>query len=85
VGVDRVLARLAAEEGGELADGAAVRERSGDVGPLARVGALGEQAPEPVEIRRQPGDRVRVMVDERDAVQYFKKWPCCSNASSPAE
>jgi hypothetical protein len=30
-------------------------------------------------------DPVRVLVDERDAAQYFSKWPSCSNVSSPSE
>src|SRR5439155_1390177 len=30
-------------------------------------------------------DAVRMVIDELDRVQYFEKWPCCSNASSPSE
>jgi hypothetical protein len=56
------------------------------VRPLARVAALGEEAAELVERpRRLAEDAVRVVVDERDPAQYFSKWPCCSNAASPAE
>jgi hypothetical protein len=44
------------------------------VRPLARVGALGEEAPELVErLRLRAEDPVRVVVDERDAAQYFSK------------
>ena len=54
--------------------------------PLARVGALREEAAELVERRRRPAqDPVRVVVDEPDRAQYFEKWPCCSNAASSAE
>jgi hypothetical protein len=42
--------------------------------PLARVATLGEQAAEIVERgRRLAQDPVRVLVDERNAVQYFSK------------
>ena len=83
--VDGFLCGLAAEERGELPHGAPVGEAGGDVRPLARVGALGEETAELVEARPLAQDPVRVVVDEPDAVQYFEKWPCCSNASSPAE
>jgi hypothetical protein len=44
------------------------------VWPLARIGALGEEAAELVEGRRgRAQDPVRVMVDERDRAQYFSK------------
>jgi hypothetical protein len=43
------------------------------VRPLARVGALGEQAAELVERRRRTDDPVRMVVDERDGAQYFSK------------
>jgi hypothetical protein len=39
---------------------------------LARIRALREQAPERVERRGRVHDPVRVVVDERDLVQYFK-------------
>jgi hypothetical protein len=55
------------------------------VRPLARVLALGEEAAELVERLRRRDDAVRVVVDERDAGQYFSKCPCCANASSSAE
>ena len=56
-----------------------------DVRPLARVVALREEAAKLVERRRRAEDPVRVVVDEWSLVQYFEKWPCCSNAASPAE
>ena len=71
--VDRRLRRLAAEEAGQLADRAPVREAGGDVRPLARVGALREQAAELVERRTDTDDPVRVVVDETDGAQYFEK------------
>jgi hypothetical protein len=43
------------------------------VRPLARVGALREEAAELVQRRLLAQDAVRVVVDERDAAQYFKK------------
>jgi hypothetical protein len=44
------------------------------VRPLPRIGALGETPAKLVERRRRPSqDPVRVVVDERDAVQYFEK------------
>jgi hypothetical protein len=44
------------------------------VRPLARVVTLGEQAAERVErARRRAQDPVRVVIDERDPVQYFSK------------
>ena len=71
---DRVLGRLDVEERGELADRAAVGQSGGDVRPLARMGALGEEPPELVERRRRlTQDPVRVLVDERDRAQYFRK------------
>jgi hypothetical protein len=42
---------------------------------LPRIGALGEQSTELVERRARAQDPVRVVIDEADAVQYFKKWP----------
>jgi len=71
--VNRRLGRLAAEEAGELADGAPVGQAGRDVRPLARVGALGEEAAELVEARPRAQDAVRVVIDERNAVQYFEK------------
>jgi hypothetical protein len=60
--------------GGEHADRPPVANTGGDVRPLARVGAFAEQAAELVEaLRRRPEDPVRVMVDERQLVQYFSK------------
>jgi hypothetical protein len=53
--------------------------------PLPRIRALGEPPAELVAPRPVEQHPVRVVVDERDAVQYFEKWPCCSNASSPSE
>jgi hypothetical protein len=42
--------------------------------PLARVGALGEQAAELVEVGgRRAEDPVGVVVDVTDAAQYFAK------------
>ena len=80
------LGRRAPEELGELAQRAPVREPGCDVRPLPRVWALREEAAELVDGRgRLEIDAVRVMVDEADRAQYFEKWPCCSNASSPAE
>jgi hypothetical protein len=55
-------------------DCAPVREAVCDVRPLSRVGALGEQPAEVVErIRVRAQDPVRVVIDERDLVQYFSK------------
>jgi hypothetical protein len=56
-----------------------------DVRPLPRIEAFREPPAELVERRLVEVDAVRVVVDDRDAVQYFEKWPCCSNASSPSE
>jgi hypothetical protein len=52
---------------------------------LLRIGALGEETAELVERRPAAQEPVRVLVDERDLVQYLEKWPCCSNVSSPCE
>jgi hypothetical protein len=71
-----VLARLAPEELGQRAQRAAICQPRGDVRPLARVGALGEQAAELVERPGRGDDPVRVMVDERDLAQYLRKWWC---------
>jgi hypothetical protein len=44
------------------------------VRPLARVRALGEEPAELVEaLRRRAQDPVRVLVDERDGLQYLRK------------
>ena len=83
--VDGGFARRKLEELRQLADRAPVGQAGRDVGPLPRVGALREEAAELVEARPPAQDPVRVVVDERDRAQYFKKWPCCSNASSPSE
>jgi hypothetical protein len=83
--VDRRFDGFAAEEGRELAERAAVDGAACDVRPLSRVRALGEPTAELVERRPVEVDAVRVVVDDRDAGQYFEKWPCCSNASSPSE
>src|SRR5215211_640552 len=82
--VHRLLGRLAVEELREVADRPPVRQRRRNVAPLARVAALGEEAAELVERRNAAEDAVRVRVDELHA-QYFRKWPRCSNASSPSE
>src|SRR5215208_3209781 len=82
--VHRRLGRLAVEELREVADRPPVRQRRRNVAPLARVAALGEEAAELVERRNAAQDAVRVRVDELHA-QYFRKWPRCSNASSPSE
>jgi hypothetical protein len=70
---DGVLARRHAEQLGELADRAPVRDPGRDVRPLSRVRALAEEAAELVERRLRAQDSVRVVVDERDAAQYFSK------------
>ena len=50
---------------GQERDCAPVRDAGRDVGPLARVGALGEEAAKGVErCRRLAQDPVRVLVDE---------------------
>jgi hypothetical protein len=82
--VHRRLGRVAAEQRGQRVDRPPVRHAGRDVRPLARVRALGEQAAELVERRRRRDDPVRVVVDQGDVVQYFEKWPRCSNASSSA-
>jgi hypothetical protein len=72
--VHRSLRRFAGEEVGERTDRAAVRDSGGDVRPLARVRALGEEPAKLVEARgRRTQDAVRVVVDERDPAQYFSK------------
>ena len=63
-----MLGRLAVEMLGEERDCAPVRDAGRDVGPLARVGALGEEAAKGVErCRRLAQDPVRVLVDEGNA------------------
>jgi hypothetical protein len=70
----RLLRRVHVEERRQLAERAAVGERRGDVRPLARVGALGEQPAELVQRGRRRGeDPVGVLVDEADRAQYFRK------------
>lgn len=71
--VDRLLGRLQVEEARELGDRAPVREPGGDVRPLARVVALRVEAAELVQRRAGAQDRVRVVVDEANPVQYFEK------------
>ena len=72
--VHSLLRRLDAEELGKLTHGAPIRETRRDVRPLARVGALGEEATKLVERRRRRAQEpVRVVVDETDRVQYFEK------------
>ena len=66
-------------------DRAAIRRPGCNMRPLPRVRALREEPAELVERRFTAQDAVRVMVDQFDRVQYFEKWPCCSNASSPSE
>jgi hypothetical protein len=83
--VDRLLGRFAAEELGEVSNGAPIRDPGRDVRPLPRVRTLREETAELVERRLCAQDAVRMVVDELDRVQYFKKWPCCSNCSSPSE
>ena len=83
--VDGGLRGIAAEEGRQLADRSPVGQPGGDVRPLPRVGALREETTKLVERGLRAEDSVGVVVDEPDRVQYFEKWPCCSNASSPEE
>ncbi len=72
--VDRLLVRLAAQMRGEHADRPPIHNTGGHVRPLARIGALGEQAPELVKAaRRRAQDAVRVMVDRGGLRQYFSK------------
>ena len=72
--VHRLLLRVDAEVRGERRDCATVGDAGGDVRPLARVGALGEEAAELVERCRQGAqETVRVLVDERSPAQYFSK------------
>ena len=72
--VHRLLVRLAAEMLGDRENRSAVGEPVRDVRPLPRVGALGEETAELVEARRMRAqDAVRVVIDERDLVQYFSK------------
>jgi hypothetical protein len=72
--VDRALVLLDAEMVGEYGDRAPVGDPRRDVRPLARVGALREEAAELVERRRRRAvDAVRVVVDERNPAQYFSK------------
>ena len=69
MGVHRVLRRLHAEQLGELANRAPVGDAGRDVRPLPGIRALAEQAPKLVERRLRAKDPVRVVVDERDAVE----------------
>jgi hypothetical protein len=55
-------------------DRSPVREPVRDVRPLPRVGALREEPAKLVERARvRAQDPVRVVIDERDLVQYFSK------------
>jgi hypothetical protein len=55
-------------------DRAPVGEPVRDMRPLSRVGALGEEPAEVVERARvRAQDPMRVVIDERDLVQYFSK------------
>ena len=66
---DRLLLRLTAELRGELDDRSPVGDRSRDVRPLPRIGALGEEPAELVErIRMARQDAMRMLVDEPDLV-----------------
>jgi len=66
----RALPVLRLETRGEHANRAPVRNTGGDVRPLPRVGALGEEPAELVEARRRRAqDSVRMVVDERDPAQ----------------
>ncbi len=77
---------LAAEERRQPRDRAVVHQARGDMRPLRRVWALGEEAAELVQRHgRLTVDGVRVVVDEPDRAQYFEKWPSSSNASSSVE
>jgi hypothetical protein len=59
---------------GQLAHGPAVRQPGRDVRPLARIGALREEAAKLVQRRgRLTQEPVRMVVDETDRVQYFEK------------
>jgi hypothetical protein len=71
--VDRLLRRLAAEERGELAERAPVGNARRDVRPLTRVRAFREAPAELVEPGPVEQDAVGVVIDEREAVQYFRK------------
>jgi len=72
--VHRSLHRFATEEAGKHTDRAPVRDPGGDVRPLARIRALGEEPAKLVEARRmRTQDSVRVVVDERNPAQYFSK------------
>ena len=65
----RPLLRLTAELRGELDDRPPVGDRSRDVRPLPRIGALGEEPAELVErIRMARQDAMRMLVDEPDLV-----------------
>jgi hypothetical protein len=68
-----LLRRLAAEQCGERADRPQVGHTGRDVRPLARVVAFREEPAELVERPRRRADAVRVVVDERDLAQYFRK------------
>jgi hypothetical protein len=81
---DGLLGRLAAQQLGKQGKRPQVGEPGRDMRPLAWIGALGEEAAERVERLGSFDDPVCVVVDEGDLVQYFEKWPWCSNSSSPA-
>ena len=83
---DRLLFGRAPEVRCELGNSSAVAGLRGDVRPLVWIAALREEPAELVQARRVTGENpVRVLIDERDSVQYFKKWPWCSNSSSSPE
>jgi hypothetical protein len=66
---DGPFLRLAPELRGEVDDCAPVGDRSRNVRPLARVGALREEPPELVErLGMSREDAVRMLVDEADLV-----------------
>jgi hypothetical protein len=72
--VHSLLRRLEAEVLGQLSHRAPVREAGRDVGPLARIVALREEAAKLVQRRgRLAQEPVRMVVDETDRAQYFEK------------
>jgi hypothetical protein len=72
--VHRGLRRLELENLRQLSEHASVRKARRHVRPLARVKALGEEPAKLVEVRRLLAQEpVRMVVDERDRAQYFRK------------
>jgi hypothetical protein len=72
--VHGLFRRFDAEVSRDVTHGAPIRQTGRDVRPLARIGALGEEAAKLVQRpRRRAQDPMSVLVDEADRAQYFEK------------